>query len=792
MINHSKTINGFKNLSRFLSYFKDCLAISNLNLTFSLQSYGDVSYHEASSKYVITVYSNITDYKLHYSQASYEYEIVWHDQLYLTDDYNITVYFPYGFAFSESYQILLTRNESASIYDIWIGPTGPTYVYSTTTTRPNEIAVRDFNRTHAKVFYSRNKTDGNGYELITDIANTTYDIHTTATYDLGPDNCGNHIQSNGTILVIACNTTDGHGMLSVYRESDMTLYTEIRGNSSFTGILNDVAIISTDYHHQIFFNSFNTTSKRYGQISRVEILVDRQDPNKNKTFLEVQFYEDNIDYFQYAKYFDKDPENRLFISNLKDDRDQGNSIDLIQICTYEEYFNASSNTCHRVNPGEITFGVQQTIPNNCSTYNDTDYKNRTIAESVCDFGCSLYQFGKNCESCSAYMARVGAEAPAYYKFDDSNPIYCGLIEDTQYCSRITDCVSCEFEEGCSYSSGSCVNTTEIIPDFSDVIDVCDLDSETTFSNDEDLCGNSTIDICSGSTFSLGSEGLIPANTVCQWDLVCSSTFSIDLRLQISSVVEIEVRASINGNIVAILPTARRSLDSRRALTTTEIFSIVGADSAEIFYRNSEDFNSTIITTTVCANGDMTSSNSGCNWPPVVVVEPSPTESKSDSSDSSAVLIAILVPSLLIGLCGSCCIFMYCRRRYKASRGRQNNYQDNTGPQLQVNIGIPVTLGKVEPYEIIENGAAPVEKAQNQDLEATIVEDCIEVEPKKSYKDLEGTCSICREAYKSSPPLAKVIDCKHIFHKSCVDELIKNTLDNKLNCPECRHEKISLE
>ena len=347
----------------------------------------------------------------------------------------------------------MTKNLTGDLYDIWIGPTGPTRVYSTTTTKPNDIAVRDVNETHAKVFYTRNKTDGSGYELITDIANTTYDIHTTETYDLGSDNCGNFVQTNGTILVIACNTTDDHGMISIYRESDMALYTEVRGNSSFTGILNDIAIISSQYYHQVFFNSFNSTDQTNGQLSRVEILVDRQDANKNKTFLEVQFYENNADYTEYAKYFGKDPQNRLFISNLQDNNAVGNTVDLIQICTYEEYFNATSNSCHSVNSGEVTFTAQQATPDNCTEYNDTDYKNRTIAESMCDFNCSEYQFGKLCESCSAYMARVGQEPSIYYKFDDTNPTYCGEIDDPEYCSRISDCATCELKEGCAFNSG---------------------------------------------------------------------------------------------------------------------------------------------------------------------------------------------------------------------------------------------------------------------------------------------------------------------------------------------------
>ena len=124
-----------------------------------------------------------------------------------------------------------------------------------------------------------------------------------------------------------------------------------------------------------------------------------------------------------------------------------------------------------------------------------------------------------------------------------------------------------------------------------------------------MCGSSSIDICSGNTFNLGLEGFVPANTICQYDLVCSTTFSIDLRLERNDAVQLVVRASINGTSVVITPTSRRSLDSRRALTTTETYSIQGADSAEIISINSEAYNSTVMTTDVCPANENSESNS---------------------------------------------------------------------------------------------------------------------------------------------------------------------------------------
>ena len=135
---------------------------------------------------MITVYSQLEGiHPLHRSQVSLDGEIIDHDQIYLDLAYD-TEYVPSNFAFSDSFKVLVSRNVSASPseFDIWIGPVEPSRVYSKTTIEPNEIAVRDYNTTHAKIFYSRNKTDG-GYELVTEIIDTLYTVHENITYDLG-------------------------------------------------------------------------------------------------------------------------------------------------------------------------------------------------------------------------------------------------------------------------------------------------------------------------------------------------------------------------------------------------------------------------------------------------------------------------------------------------------------------------------------------------------------------------------------------------------------------------------
>jgi hypothetical protein len=49
--------------------------------------------------------------------------------------------------------------------------------------------------------------------------------------------------------------------------------------------------------------------------------------------------------------------------------------------------------------------------------------------------------------------------------------------------------------------------------------------------------------------------------------------------------------------------------------------------------------------------------------------------------------------------------------------------------------------------------------------------------------LKEACSICCEKYKTNQFKRILSDCKHIFHKKCIDAwFIKN---NEMSCPTCR-------
>ena len=154
-----------------------------------------------------------------------------------------------------------------------------------------------------------------------------------------------------------------------------------------------------------------------------------------------------------------------------------------------------------------------------------------------------------------------------------------------------------------------------------------------------------------------------------------------------------------------------------------------------------------------------------------------------------IIIAVIVPITIIGLIGSLCIFLYCRRRCKARQnGRQDNYADNNDGEINVhvNVGIPIQQDALNGYSIIGDPEAPVSisRESDGDSQAQCVNKDIKIKDVKAFK---GTCTICHEPNKSNPPCVKFRKCEHVFHKSCVDEMMQNVEEDNKRCPNCRIE-----
>ena len=234
------------------------LCILFIIYTYSLSSYGPVTLHKANSEYVITVYSNSSTNQMKTNIAAFNASS--NTSMYqgeLTLRLGRTSYQPIGFAFSESFSMFLTTNGSSSLYDIWIGTTGPTSLYGRSRSQPSAIAIRDYSSELAKIYYS--VSCGGDICLNTEVVDVNYTISSSENYTIGSRNCANLIEVNDKIVAISC-TTSTYGILSIYRESDMALYKEIEGNNSFAGIASQIALISSGYYHQVYFNSFDSAS----------------------------------------------------------------------------------------------------------------------------------------------------------------------------------------------------------------------------------------------------------------------------------------------------------------------------------------------------------------------------------------------------------------------------------------------------------------------------------------------------------------------------------------------------
>ena len=163
-------------------------------------------------------------------------------------------------------------------------------------------------------------------------------------------------------------------MLSIYRKSDITLYAEIVGNNSFAGIASQIAIISSENYHKIFFNSFNSTSLGHGQISAAEIFVNPNNTNSFSNFTTVSFQSGGSEYTSYGRYFYLDysiascgntssstsgcEQYEMYIGNMNQN-DIRQVFETLKICTHKQVYNSSSDMCYSIGDNQFSLGAQQ-------------------------------------------------------------------------------------------------------------------------------------------------------------------------------------------------------------------------------------------------------------------------------------------------------------------------------------------------------------------------------------------------------------------------------------------------
>lgn len=206
-----------------------------------------------------------------------------------------------------------------------------------------------------------------------------------------------------------------------------------------------VKVLSYDYYHRIFYNSLDETHG--GMLGMLEVFVNRKSEDDIKTYTQKSLLS-NSSYVEFAKYFDISPNNDLYVSSRKQVSD-GNpaSVQTLKVCSHSQVYSSASKTCSSVSSKHITIGLQDSVATACSDNDDLVKYNRHVGESVCDYDCKSYYFGKNCQKCSSYMSRVGVDAGVYQKFSDSNGSVCSVTSDPNYCSAVDYCLACSRRNG---------------------------------------------------------------------------------------------------------------------------------------------------------------------------------------------------------------------------------------------------------------------------------------------------------------------------------------------------------
>lgn len=297
---------------------------------------------------------------------------------------------------------------------------------------------------------------------------------------------------------------------------------------------------------------------------------------------------------EYGKYFQVDSDtNKLFISSYLDsNNDSIHSIDVVQLCTIYEEYSSTLNTCSDLSSGSIVTSLDGQTSEVCSSIDDTVERTRFLAESVCNFTCDDYLFGKDCEVCSDYMTRVGAELLTDYEWNDDSPAICNEISSiTSYeqCEEIYTCSKCIKANSCQYDNFQC-STSDFAPGYSSIADIHDLcESYGVVEHDITICGESDYELgnIEGFNHSIKPETYTPRNTLCVYKITTgiSTTINDYFTISLESDMEIVIEQESNGVVTTVDPT-QEIFGNRRNLVESS-FSINNADAVYLYYMNSD-------------------------------------------------------------------------------------------------------------------------------------------------------------------------------------------------------------
>ena len=267
----------------------------------------------------------------------------------------------------------------------------------------------------------------------------------------------------------------------------------------------------------------------------------------------------------------------------------GNDVIFSKWCMPNMLYNSSTDNCTLISSSmtkslsSVTLDVQSSLTS-CSSIDDTITRNRLLGESFWNFSCSAKQFGKNWESCSVYMKRVGATLQSGYNWDDTNDYICEsrIYNSSNICPTIASCTNCMMTSSWNYENYQCVSSSNNEISVSNQNWVMVYSYCSTYSDATEIStywGNTTYDLDNLKNItSIKLQVSTPQNTIWKFKLSSSSrsviandTFTISYNSSTEDIYFEIVTA--NGSTKSITGVASRNLENfkdNRSLSVTSL------------------------------------------------------------------------------------------------------------------------------------------------------------------------------------------------------------------------------
>jgi hypothetical protein len=505
----------------------------------------------------------------------------------------------------------------------------------------------------------------------------------------------------------------------------------------------------------------------------MELFVNRRDSDDISNYNTADVISNNT-YKYYGKYFALDMSTssmKLYSSSYENDAHGAiHQIEVTAVCTHEQVYSTSGDSCSSVVSGFLSIGLQETSSTQCSANDDSISYNRMAGESICDYGCPSKNFGKSCEECSTYMTRVGESAGAGYEWYDSSNYKCYTVDSAtgdQSCSEYTSCSTCIYSSKCDFNNYACESTSAVIQnDAYSVFEYCS--SLGITEHDYTLCGQSIVNMHEfNSTYAPKPTSVsTPKGTLCKYIFGTTTKFTDTFTLTVDDNVELVVKQTTNGVSTSVTATRRvmNSDGERRSLTTTSTYGVTSADSMSIYYIASGDLASATFSASsgknyyvATASSDGSGSDSGLDSSSS---SSSPDVAETEVTDSPVGLIVATIIIVFLMMMIGCCACVW----YKCSKVKERNYRDGNGNHV-VHDGVQDVL----PMEIVQRLSAMRE---------------FDFENKCNMFDITN-CVICLDDFIPGVKVKQMTFCDHIFHSNCIEEVLRVSHRlRKYKCPLC--------